>query len=138
MTKFSHLTDEELVRMGLADINPVTSTDLEIELLNRFGEASAALAEYEKRGVFDIEPHHLELLRYLESVGMDDENKQEEMIDVKQFLESKSLFDIAEIKNLVATNEKLLPIAEATLGNLQDLVELFKEITHQEQQSCNP
>lgn len=138
MTKFSHLTDEELVRMGLADINPVTSTDLEIELLNRFGEASAALAEYVGREDFDVQPDHLELLRYLESVGMDDENKQEEMIDVKQFLESKSLFDIAEIKNLVATNEKLLPIAEATLGNLQDLVELFKEITHQEQQPCNP
>lgn len=138
MTKFSHLTDEELVRMGLADINPLTSTDLEIELLNRFGEASAELAEYVGREDFDVQPDHLELLGYLESEGMDDKNKQEEMIAVTRFLESKALFDLAEIENLVATSERLLPIAEATLGNLQDLVKLFKEITHQEQQPCNP
>lgn len=90
MTKFSHLTDEELVRMGLADINPLTSTDLEIELLNRFGEASAALAEYEKRGVFDIEPHHLELLRYLESEGVEIIDDAKELIQTRNELKAVS------------------------------------------------
>jgi hypothetical protein len=90
MTKFSHLTDEELVRMGLADINPLTSTDLEIELLNRFGEASAALAAYDGREDFDVQPHHLELLRYLELEGVETIDHAKKLIETRNELKAVS------------------------------------------------
>lgn len=92
MAHLRTLTDDELLRLARAEFDPLTSTDLEAELLRRFEECCAANAE--------VEP----LLKVL-----DDHD-----IDAPAALEKALEFN--------AKFKELLPELETSIAGLQDLI----------------
>lgn len=131
MTMYSHLSDAELLCIETAKVDVLTSTDLEIELLKRFGALFDRTAHLDSLagGHFDISFEQMEILRYIEQEDLDDLDLWERALDVYRALRRADLDDTTDARELVdllLEHDGVLGLKEklAHFDELEDIAEV--------------